>query len=160
MKKNILITSFFSMITIAVSAQSNVLTSGGDISNGNGSVSYSIGQIDYSSIENNNGSVYQGVQQPFEIFTVNVLNEEFNSIEISTFPNPTNQYLNIKIDEYLNEQLNYQLYDFNGKLLEDKRIESNLTTLTMDSYSQATYFLKIINKKGESLKSFKIIKNQ
>ncbi len=47
--------------------QTSVNTAGGEVENTSGSVSYSIGQVAYTSVSNSNGSVSQGVQHAFEI---------------------------------------------------------------------------------------------
>jgi len=51
-----------------VSAQEAVLATGADAAGSGGKVSYSVGQIAYTSQTGSNGSVTQGVQQPYEIF--------------------------------------------------------------------------------------------
>ena len=53
-----------------VNAQNNTITTGADASNTNGSISYSIGQIDYVSSGNASTFINQGLQQPYEIVTL------------------------------------------------------------------------------------------
>ena len=48
-------------------AQEAVATAGGDASGTNGNVSYTVGQVVYTTNTGTTGSVAQGVQQPFEI---------------------------------------------------------------------------------------------
>ena len=63
-------------------AQETIPAIGGNASGSGGSVSYSVGQAVYTTNTGTNGSVPQGVQQPFEI-SVETGNE--TSIVISNF---------------------------------------------------------------------------
>ncbi len=54
----------FSMGTIVLNAQKGVVAAGGTAEGNTGSVSYSVGQLDYVAISTSNGSVLQGIQQP------------------------------------------------------------------------------------------------
>ena len=134
-------------------AQEAIPASGGS----GGSASYSIGQTVYTTITGNNGTVVQGVQQPYEISVVNGLEELNINLNVSTYPNPTNDFLILKIENYDKENLSYQLFDINGKLFENKKITNTETSITMNNLIPSTYYLKVIegNKK---LKTFKIIK--
>ncbi len=51
-------------------AQTSVNATGGNASGSGGSASYSVGQVVYTTHTGTNGSVAQGVQQPFEISVV------------------------------------------------------------------------------------------
>ena len=52
----------------------------------------------------------------------------------------------------------YELYGINGQLLENKRIITDETVISLNNLVSSAYLLKIINGDQE-LKSFKIIKN-
>ena len=64
----------------------------------------------------------------------------------------------MKIENNDNENIMYQLYDINGKLVENKKIKDNETSINMSNLVPATYFLKVMESNKE-LKIFKIIKN-
>lgn len=51
-------------------AQESLNTTGNNDSNNNGSVSYSVGQITYQTNTGTNGSIIEGVQQPYKISVV------------------------------------------------------------------------------------------
>ena len=51
-------------------AQQAIPASGGNASGSGGSASYSVGQVIYSKNTGTNGSVAQGIQQPYEIMVV------------------------------------------------------------------------------------------
>ena len=48
-------------------AHASVNATGGNANSANGSVSYSVGQVFYTTAFSTNGSISEGVQQPFEI---------------------------------------------------------------------------------------------
>ena len=142
-----------------VQAQTSVNATGGDASGGGGSVSYSVGQVVYTTHTGTSGSVAEGVQQPYEISVVTGL-EEAQSINLSVtaYPNPTTDYLTLRIDEFEISNLSFQLYDMNGKLLQNEKISGNQTSIVMSNLLPATYFVKVIRGNKE-VKTFKIIKN-
>ncbi len=139
-------------------AQSNTVTSGGDGSSTDGSVSYSVGQIDYIEATGSGGTANQGVQQPFEFFVLGT--DDFANIELFAivFPNPTTQHVTLKISNQKVDGLSFQLYDLSGRLLLNDTLHSEETTIPMERLSSATYFLAVYNQ-NTLLKTFKIIKN-
>jgi hypothetical protein len=140
-------------------AQETIPVSGGNATGNGGTVSYSVGQMVYTSNFGTNGSVFQGVQQPFEISEITGINEAFGiNLTASVYPNPTTELLTLIISNFEISNLSYQLYDLNGKLEETKKIENNQINIVVSNLVPATYFLKIIQNKTE-IKLFKIIKN-
>lgn len=139
-------------------AQEVITTAGGDASGSGGTVAYSIGQLVYTTCTGTNGSVAQGVQQPYEISVTTGL--EVNNIDLvlSAYPNPTSDLLNLKLKEYDNKNLAYQLYDMQGNLLVSKKIKGNISTVNMANLPASTYFLQVMDNQ-KPLKIFKIIKN-
>ncbi len=142
-----------------VSAQEAIPASGGEASGSGGSASYSVGQVVYATNTGTNGSVAQGVQQSFEISTETGMEEAKGiNLIVSAYPNPATDFLTLSVDNFEVSNLLYQLYDINGKLLENKKLESNQTSIVMGELVPATYFLKVIEGNKE-VKTFKIIKN-
>jgi hypothetical protein len=140
-------------------AQQVVTTSGGNASGSGGSASYSVGQVVYTTNGNSNGRVAQGVQQPYEIFIVTGIEEAKGiSLEIMVYPNPATDFIKLKIENYDVQNLRYQLYDINARLLQDNKIVGNETDIVMSNYVSATYFLKVTDN-NKVVKTFKIIKN-
>jgi hypothetical protein len=143
----------------ALQAQEVIPVTGGDAVNKIGSISYTLGQIFYPTLTGTNGSLVEGVQQPYEISIITGL-EEAKGIELSiwAYPNPVTNYLKLRIDELEITNLYYRLYDTQGKLLQSKRLTENETIISVINLSPAIYFMKII-KKDKEIKTFKIIKN-
>lgn len=143
---------------IAIQAQNTIPATGGNASGSGGSVSYTIGQIACSTLSGTNGTVIQGVQQPYEISVVTAI-ESTNAItlECLVYPNPTRGILKLVFESFGYENLRFRLYDINGVLLQDKKVESKETEISVENLSVSVYFLKVINNNKE-VKIFKIIK--
>jgi len=139
-------------------AQQAAVASGGNATGTGGKASYSIGQIADETQAGTTGTVTQGVQQPFEIVTLS--GEEFTTItlEAIVYPNPTTSIINLSIKNYPFENLNYQLFDFRGRLLIENKILNEETFIDVERYAATTYLLKVTSNNKE-LKTFKIIKN-
>jgi hypothetical protein len=143
----------------AQSIHEAIPASGGNASGSGGTVSYSVGQIVYTNNTGTNGSVSQGVQQPYEISIVTSM-QEANGINltISAFPNPTTDYLTLKADNIEYQNLYFHLYDLNGKIIQENKVTLSDTKISMTGLPPATYFLKVTDNQKE-VKTFKIVKN-
>lgn len=154
----------FAFSVSAVLAQTSINVAGGNILGSGGSASYSVGQVIYNTNTGTNGSVAEGIQQPYEISVVTGLEEVLGiNLSVSAFPNPTNDYLTLTIDNsdktnHNLSQLAYQLYDMNGELLQSEKITGNQISIVMSNLVPATYFVKAVQANKE-IKTFKIIKN-
>jgi hypothetical protein len=141
-----------------LNAQEAITAAGGNASGSEGSVSYSVGQVVYITNTGTNGSVAGGVQQPFEISVVTEIKEANDiTLQCSVYPNPTTDFLTLKVENFSFLTLTFQLYDVNGKLLENKEITVNETSIAMSNLAPATYFLAVYEGNRE-VKKFKIIK--
>ena len=158
-KNKILKYSLLAFVSIDMKAQDAPTAAGGDATGTGGSIAYSVGQIVYTSISSSSGSLSQGVQQPYEITTTTGI-EEVQDIQLqcSVYPNPTTDYIILKVENENYKNLSFQLIDISGQLLENKKITDVVTSITMSEYSSSTYFLKVTENNKE-VKTFKIIKN-
>lgn len=142
-----------------VHAQEAVPAAGGNASGSGGSISYTIGQMAYTPNSGTTGSVSQGVQQPYEILVLTGVDERWDvDLSMKAYPNPTNNFLTLHLNNSELSGLAYQLCDMNGRLLESKMVRSSETTILMNQYSSSVYFLKVIQN-NNAIKTFKIIKN-
>lgn len=152
------ISNLFFSVVIA-NGQNGIITTGGDLTGDGGSISFSTGQVVFTTQSGVNGSVAAGLQHPYEI---SVITEAEDTKEIllscSVYPNPTTSFLFLQINSLKYNDLVYQLYDSNGKLLETREVKAEKTTISMLEYVSAIYFLKVITRRG-NVKTFKIIKH-
>ena len=139
-------------------AQEAIPASGDKATGTGGTASYSVGQVVYTTNTGTNGSVAQGVQQSYEISVVNGIEDAKDiNLECMAYPNPTSDFLTLNIKNYDNKDLTYQLFDMSGELLENKKLTSNETTITMENRVAGIYFIKVTDNQQE-IKTFKIIK--
>jgi hypothetical protein len=150
---------FLSLWITGLRAQEIVAPSGGNASGSGGSVSYSVGQVVYTTSTGANGSVAQGVQQPFEISVVSV-NEEAAGITLTflAYPNPTTEYLTLSIAGGVPVQYSAALYNIDGELLKTQKVVTNETNIVMSNLPPGTYLIRLIQG-DKAVKIFKIIKN-
>jgi hypothetical protein len=146
------------MFPIIGLSQEAIPASGGDASGSGGTLSFTVGQLGYSSNSGSNGSVAEGVQQPYEISTTVGIELSNISLDFIAYPNPTINNIVLSIKDFNNEKLNYQLYDMSGKLLKSNKVNAINTTIDMSELPVSNYVLNITND-SSIIKSFKIIKS-
>jgi len=160
----IIVMLFFSFKGIAQTNSNDlmdtIIASGSDASGSSGSVTYSIGQVFYSSIEESEYNVVQGIQHQETYNSLDTQDVIDPKIEISIYPNPTTDFVNINMEGYELENglKSYQLYDFQGRLLKQNTINQNGTQVNLSDLSSSIYLLQVYVD-NKALKTFKIIKN-
>jgi hypothetical protein len=143
----------------AKSPAQTTITSGGSNSSGpGGSVSFTVGQIDYTNNSSYFGSISQGVQHPYEISIMTGIENNNILLTWSVYPNPVNHELTLKIDNYDSENYSYKLFDVNGNLVGNNNITDNITIISLANKISGIYFLQVRDN-SKALKTFKIIKN-
>ncbi|MCB9002301.1 MAG: T9SS type A sorting domain-containing protein [Bacteroidales bacterium] len=150
---------FFLSFVVGIKAQESINTIGNNAMGSGGFISFSVGQIVYQTYADENNSLAEGVQQPYEISVVSAIKKfEETNFSILAYPNPTTECLTLRVNEFKMSNLSYQLYDMNGKLLRNEKITENQTSIVMSNFVPAIYFVKVTmgNKK---VITFKIIKN-
>ena len=151
---------FLGLGLTGLQAQTSVNATGGNASGSGGSASYSVGQLAYTTNTGTNGSVAQGIQQAFEISVVTGIEEAKDIfLNVSAYPNPTTDYLELKVENLQLSELSYKLYDISGKVYQNKEIGNSITKIEMQNLPQGIYFIKVIDTKNKEFKTFKIIKN-
>lgn len=81
---------------------------------------------------------------------------DYTKTNISIYPNPTNNIINVNLGELTNSA-NYALYSINGKMIGvDKAVYNNNFTVDLTNVATGVYILKI--KSDNSVNTFKIIK--
>jgi hypothetical protein len=160
---NLLKKTFFlaSILLVAQLAQSQeaIPVSGGEAVGSGGSANYTVGQVFYTTYTTTAGAVSQGVQHPFEFQTLS--NAALTTVKVTavTYPNPTKDFIILKITDTALHNLRYTLFDLNGKSIVSDAITASSTAIQMKHLAIGAYVLKVIQK-NESLKSFKILKQQ
>lgn len=156
MKRTTLIASLL-LVSHLTYSQETVPASGGDAEGSGGASSYTVGQIVYTTNTGDNGSIAQGIQQAYEILVVMGIDITTIQLEMTVYPNPTTNCLQLKVDSELLDGLTFQLIDLQGKVIENKGLFAIQTTVNMEALPAAIYFLHVRNN-NQVIKTFKIIK--
>lgn len=151
----ILILLFILFNTTTLKAQQANVAVGGNANGSGGTMSFSVGQVADKYVSGSNGNLNQGVQQPFEIFKLNVSDP---SIDFNLYPNPTQDVIQLEITGLSNHSLQFYMYDNLGQLILSELITSAKTTINMHSLASASYLLSIIEN-NKTLQTFKVIKH-
>jgi hypothetical protein len=139
-------------------AQETIPVTGVTATGSGGSVSYTVGQIANGNLSGTNGYIIEGVQQPYEISVVTgIENTASIRLECIVYPNPTSGTVKLVFESYDYENLKFRLYDITGALLQDKKVESRETEISLENLSSSVYLLKVMNNNLE-VKVFKIVK--
>jgi len=148
---------FVLLATQLVCAQEAITVLAGEASGSGGSSSYNVGQVFYTANIGTTGSLSQGMQQPFEFQTLS--NLELTTVKLTavTYPNPTSDYVILKITDSALDNLNYKLFDVTGKAISNGIITNGGTEIAMQQLAIGMYILKV-NRHNQELKTFKIIK--
>lgn len=156
MKKHLLCTGV--LLSGVAFGQQNTVASGGEASGSGGTVSYSIGQIDYSSASGADGNINQGVQQPFEIFSVGLADVQFD-ISATLFPNPAVNQVVLSIEAWENyKNPSFRLTDEQGRIVQQGTINQQETAVQISHLANACYYLNVLVD-DQLVKSFKLVKS-
>lgn len=146
---------------IQIQGQSFIGAGGGEFTGNNGTFSYTIGQTSYNYVSSiNNESATEGIQQSYNITISNISETSEVDTDITAYPNPTIDkfFISINNPEKTNEIYSLYLYDEKGYLLNTFKTNGKETPIDMCSTKNGIYFLKIVDKIGKTIKTFKIIK--
>jgi hypothetical protein len=138
-------------------AQKGPVSSGGQATGSGGTVSYSIGQVDYLSQSGSNGALTQGIQQPYEIQILTGIENAGIALSCKVYPNPASDFLLLQLSGLTTEHMRYALFSIDGKLITQHQITDNTTEITLAGLPNSAYLVKIFNS-DEAVKTFKISK--
>jgi hypothetical protein len=138
-------------------AQQVISSSGSTLKNSIGSLSFTVGELVIDTKNAGTTTITQGFHQTkLTITAMNVLREQ--NFSISAFPNPTNDFVNLKIEKGEIRDIEFILFDLQGKVLSNRKIESTNTEVSFSGYNSGNYLLKVIQK-GKEIQTFKIVKD-
>jgi hypothetical protein len=138
-------------------AQRSVLSAGGDGVGSSGSISYSVGQIDFLAVDATSGKSNQGLQVPWEITVESGITQTSIELKALAYPNPVLDELQLSVGNFLSEGMSYRIYDLQGKLLMEHTILEETTRVNLSGFASATYVLQIIFDQNP-IKTFRIVK--
>jgi len=141
-----------------------ISATGGDTSNANVSLSWTVGEPVSETVSGSNATITQGFhQEHYEIISI----EEHKELgyDIVVYPNPTTDFINVELtfigkqSAPLNTEFNIVLTDNMGKTLMNKNLNNTLEyAVPMRDYAAGQYFLQITGADEELHKSVQIQK--
>jgi hypothetical protein len=159
--KCLIFTISFGLLIISSKAQTvslELVSSVGDIFKITSyQLDWSIGELQTETYAQTGQILTQGFHQ--SNYTVTAL-EQLNGLqfEISAFPNPTMDLINLKIGISKIDGLQYIIADISGNIFQKENITSSNQQIDFSNYSNGVYFITVLQNR-KSCKSFKIIKN-
>lgn len=132
--------------------QETISTIGADITETNGSISYTLGQTFFEANSGAKGSLNQEIQQPYEILTSDVSSYTTITLTAKAYPNPTSNQLILSIDDYKKYELLDVLTDINSRILKNAKISDKNTSIPMELYKQEDYIINVRNKNIQNYK--------
>lgn len=124
---------------------------GGDFSSASGKVSFSVGHILYTHISGTGGSSTHGVHHTYK-----VMNENYDDLKISTYPNPFTESIEVSSEEHNLKSLNYVILTTDGKVV-NRGDFIRSTRIVLNALPAGLYELGIYHS-NRKLSSKKIVK--
>ncbi len=135
--------------------QNSVISStGGSASAGNVKMDFTLGEAVIETFTAGGNTLTQGFHQT-NLTLVAIENVELFA-EITIYPNPTSELVNIDIPQNYN-LLDINMFDVTGKLLKNQANAYGKVAFDVSSLATGTYYLQVINPKNEQTKTFKLI---
>ena len=133
-----------SCITIGgVCAQSNIVTGGGDAASSTGSVSYSIGQIDFQYTSSADYSISEGVQQAYSFDTALSIDDIQYDFQLSIWPNPSADEINIEFTTSYELPLSLIVTDVNGAVVAMRSVTQGQYYFDVNTWASGTYYVSL-----------------
>lgn len=149
--------TWFIPLTMSI-AQNGAVSSGGNFEGSAGeSISFTIGQSFYLSLDTEEYLLTQGMQQSYRLNTVATEGFDPGSLLVEIFPNPTKDRLIIKQSVLNNEPLQYTLYNLEGKKLTHGDLAESDQSIYLGNYPGNLFLLQITDNTTKSA-TYKIVK--
>jgi hypothetical protein len=155
----ILLFFFFIISTVTSShSQNSLVISGGEATGTGGIVSYSIGQLVYSVYSDNDFTITEGVQQPYEIsIETDIATPLIDTVKLHVYPNPASGYITLEKMDLQPHSYSYRLTGPDGKVLNEGVVRDKKTVLWILDFPPGIYILSVYRGAYET-QSFTIIK--
>jgi len=151
----------FTVFTIQSTAQDLdhyvIGSDGGHSRNNQFSLDYTIGEVVTEFGQDTAKGVHltQGFQQT--MLSIVSVEEHVEDIEIDVYPNPAVDYLNVSIP-VLQEDMQFALFDMQGKLIDQQKINSKAFTIGFSNQATGSYLL-VFSTKDQRIKTLQVQKS-
>lgn len=138
--------------------QSVLATAGGSDMKQNMILEWTLGESFVESVTTRGKWYTEGFHQP--MLSARAVSPSTAGYDISIFPNPTQELLNVLIKTPEAEDLKLTLADVTGKTIYTQRVPSGTPEIqvSVKHLPEGMYMLSVANPKGYRINSFKVIK--
>lgn len=152
----LVLTFAFLLNVLALKSQQVVANAGGYASSAFGSLSWTLGEGIIETFKGSNTILTQGFQQSKLIIT-DIKDVAVISLDVNVSPNPTEDFVILKVGKEALKDIQYVLYDSNGKILQIQKLVNNSTNVPLNNQSPGIYLLKV-SQGNKEVRVFKIVK--
>ena len=158
MKIKLFLITILNSTVFILFAQNNTVSTGGNGTGSGGSIEYSVWQVDYVTSSTNTEIISQGVQQSFEIYITADLKNNESVTFCEVYPNPSKDFLIVKLTNSISEENTFLMYDENGKLVKSQVLMEDKSFVEIRDVEKGIYFIEISDKSKNTM-NYKIVKN-
>lgn len=146
------------MIPYSLFSQQVVSAAGTVFESETTSISWTLGETAIETLSTENSTLTQGFHQP-TLTIVSVKEWAKLDFNIQAFPNPTRDFLMIRLDEMPCENMEFRMYNMNGQMVEQGKISELHTRISFENQRAAYYMVQIL-RHNQAIKTFKIHKTR
>ena len=143
-------------------APQSVNSSGTKMTQSNGSLSFTVGELVVLSQTDVEGNTLGGGFTVGATLTTVIIQEtDAASMDVNVYPNPTTELINIQINHSTADQIVISITDLHGKEVYSGKYAgiSNVIGINTASYATGAYMLTLKNLNNRVLGTYKIIKH-
>lgn len=143
-------------------APQSVNSGGSKMSQANGSLSFTVGELVVLSQTDSDGNTLGGgFTAGATLTTVSIQETDATVLDVKVYPNPTTELVNIQINRSTLDQVVVTIADLQGKEVYSGKYTgiSNVIEINTASYATGTYVLSLKNLTNQVLGTYKIIKH-
>ena len=159
--KRLILTVVLGFALIGANAQTaspELLSPAGDsFNNTSYQLDWSIGECITATHSEGDYVLTQGFHQ--STYAITAIKDLRADINMSVYPNPTTDFISLKVESSKAEGMQYTITDFSGKVLQTSNLKSDIEQINFSNYANGVYFLSVKQENNQLIKSFKIIKN-
>ena len=143
-------------------APQSVNSGGAKMTQANGSLSFTVGELVVLSQTDSQGNTLGGgFTAGATLTTVSIQETNAAVLDVKVYPNPTSDLLNIQINHSTIDQVLVTIIDLQGKEVYNGKYAaiSNVIGINTAAYATGTYMLTLKNLNNKVLGTYKIIKH-
>jgi len=156
--KKIALFSFLLVAMLHSNGQELLATSGNQLSGSNVSLTYSVGELAIATNQGSNAMVTEGFNQSRLTLIPLSANVPVGQWKPSVYPNPTNAFINISLEEAGEYQVD--ILDLNGRRVQSQKLLAKNNEIDLRSLSDGPYQVLIQGKYSHQKHSYLLIKKQ